>query len=219
MDYGILYSRDATCSAPQLVGYVDASHADDRDTYRSTSGYILHFGGPVSWYSKLNPITTTSTPASEYTAMYFAVLQISHLRALLGEIAFVDDEPTVLYVDNSTAIGACQQLDGSSKKLRHIMIKTRFVQESESSGQTRSTKIDGKINHSDFLTKPNPGPIFEQHRRKACIVSLMEVFPDAPPLASIASADEPRETKEEMSDDESDTDDNKDSCGDEQDGF
>ena len=149
----------------------------------------------MSWYSKLNPITTTSTPASEYIAMYFAVLQISHLRALLGEISFMDDEPTVLYVDNSTAIGASQQLDGSSKKLRHIMIKTRFVQESEAKGQTRSTKIDGKVNHSDFLTKPNPGPDFEKHRRAAKIVSLMEVFPDAPPLAD-TSADQPHDADE-----------------------
>ena len=52
-----------------LQGYVDAYMAGDKDSRRSTTGYVFTVGGTtVSWISKLQQVVALSTMEAEYVA-------------------------------------------------------------------------------------------------------------------------------------------------------
>jgi hypothetical protein len=63
-----------------LRGAVDSSFADCDDTHRSTSGYVIWFGGaPLEWECKRQPLVTMSTMESEYVAASKCILGIRSL--------------------------------------------------------------------------------------------------------------------------------------------
>ena len=52
-----------------LSCYVNASHAADIDTRRSTTGYIFFMSeGPVSWQSRMQSTVALSSMEAEYMA-------------------------------------------------------------------------------------------------------------------------------------------------------
>ena len=52
-----------------LQGYVDTDMASDKDSGRSTTGYVFTMGGTViSWISKLQQVVALSTTEAEYVA-------------------------------------------------------------------------------------------------------------------------------------------------------
>ena len=52
-----------------LQGYVDAYMAGDKDSRRSTTGYVFTVGGTaVSWISKLQQVVALSTTEADYVA-------------------------------------------------------------------------------------------------------------------------------------------------------
>ena len=56
-------------SSTILQGYVDADMAGDKDSRRSTTGYVFTVGGTVvSWISKLQHVVALSTTEEEYVA-------------------------------------------------------------------------------------------------------------------------------------------------------
>ena len=59
-----------------LTGYSDADWAEDKDTRKSTSGFIFHLDGHlISWKSKLQGIVTRSSFESEYVALVEAIAE------------------------------------------------------------------------------------------------------------------------------------------------
>ena len=63
------YMRGRLPITPDLQCYVDASHAADVDTRRSTTGYIFFIsGGPVSWQSRMQTTVALSSMEAEYMA-------------------------------------------------------------------------------------------------------------------------------------------------------
>ena len=63
---------------PVLQGYGDADYAGDRDSRKSTSGYLVTFaGGVVSWQSKLQKCISLSTTEAEYRVAAEACTEVS----------------------------------------------------------------------------------------------------------------------------------------------
>jgi hypothetical protein len=90
-----------------LTGYADSDWAADRDTRRSTSGYIFNVGsGAISWSSKRQPTVATSTCEAEYVSQNNACKEAIWLSRLLRELNPEDDSPaaTIIYCDNQGAI-------------------------------------------------------------------------------------------------------------------
>ena len=55
----------------------DAAFADDKDTRRSTEGYLLKlFGGPVDWRSTKQKTVTTSSTEAELLAISHAAKEV-----------------------------------------------------------------------------------------------------------------------------------------------
>jgi hypothetical protein len=65
-DYGMKFGPNKTLG---LVGYTDSDYAGCLDTRKSMSGYFFRLGyGAISWRSKLQDCTATSTSEAEYVA-------------------------------------------------------------------------------------------------------------------------------------------------------
>nr|GEU46814.1 putative zinc finger, CCHC-type [Tanacetum cinerariifolium] len=69
----------------EVVGYSDSDFAKCKDSSRSTSGYIFMLsGGPISWRSHKQELTTTYTIMAEYVACYHATSHAILLRNLIS---------------------------------------------------------------------------------------------------------------------------------------
>src|SRR3978361_384577 len=131
-DYGITYAPDPN-SSELFSTFSDADHGGCKDTGRSTGGYLVKIGsGVVSWSSKLQSIVALSTTEAEYIAAVSAGKEIRWMRNLLHEMGFSPTGPSVLRIDNQSAIsvakhpehhGRMKQLDLSWYWLRDVVHK------------------------------------------------------------------------------------------------
>ncbi|CAI7777060.1 unnamed protein product [Closterium sp. NIES-53] len=70
----------------ELIGYVDADDAGDKQNWTSTGGYVFVYGGAaVSWSSQRIKCATLSSTESEYVAATEAGKEGRRLRFLLAE--------------------------------------------------------------------------------------------------------------------------------------
>ncbi|GAB2274148.1 hypothetical protein Dimus_039069 [Dionaea muscipula] len=70
-----------------LVGYVDADFAGDRDGRKSTTAYCITVGGNcVSWKTQLQPLVALSTTEAEYVAITDIFKEGIWVQGLLKEI-------------------------------------------------------------------------------------------------------------------------------------
>ncbi|CAI5970096.1 unnamed protein product [Closterium sp. NIES-64] len=94
------------CESLELVGYVDADDAGDKQNRTSTSGYVFIYGeAAVSWSSQRIKCATLSPTESEYVAATEGGKDGRRLRFLLAEFRQLDaGNPTVLRMDNKSAI-------------------------------------------------------------------------------------------------------------------
>jgi len=131
-DYSITYAPDPS-SSELFSRYSDADHSGCKDTGRSTGGYLVKIGtGAVSWSLKLQSIVALSTTEAEYIAAISAGKEIRWMRNLLYEMGFTASGPSVLRVDNQSAIsvakhpehhGRMKQLDLRWYWLRDVVHK------------------------------------------------------------------------------------------------
>jgi hypothetical protein len=60
--------------------------------------------GPISYSSKIQPITAQSTTEAEYKTLSKAAKEATYIKALITEISFYKQDNIPLYNDNSGAI-------------------------------------------------------------------------------------------------------------------
>ncbi|XP_046750287.1 secreted RxLR effector protein 161-like [Diprion similis] len=102
-NFGIVYRSGG--SESNLIGFSDADYAADLETRRSTTGYLFCLsGGPVTWSSKRQKSIALSTTEAEYVALSLAGKEATWLRVLLRDIEYQCENPTVIHVDNQSAI-------------------------------------------------------------------------------------------------------------------
>ncbi|CAI7791397.1 unnamed protein product, partial [Closterium sp. NIES-54] len=104
-----------------LVGYADSVDAGDQQTPSSTNGYVFVLGGAaVSWASHRIKCMTLSSTESGYITATEAGKEARRLRFLLAKFRLLDaGVPTVIHVDNSSAIAVAKGL-GLKGSLKHM---------------------------------------------------------------------------------------------------
>ena len=153
-------------SPHQLLGFVDAAHANDLRNRRSTTGYAFTMcGGAVSYRTKTQTITATSSTEAEFLAAVLAAKHAKYLRAILKELGFPQVEPTPIYEDNMSAI---KMINAGipTERSRHIDIQHFAIQDWKDAGDIVLCYIPGVINPSDDLTKSLGWVLHSRHARR-----------------------------------------------------
>ncbi|CAI7880912.1 unnamed protein product [Closterium sp. NIES-53] len=111
-----------------LTCYTDASFNYVKADGTSIGGYVCLFGGgAVSWRSKKQNEVGLSSCETEYMALHHGAKEVVWLRRLLEEIGVCQNEPTVIFCDNESAVklgkNAC--LHGLARRSRRPLSAPR----------------------------------------------------------------------------------------------
>jgi hypothetical protein len=156
-DLGIVYQGD-TNTDTSIVGFSDSDWAGDKDTRRSTTGFLFMLGsGVVSWSSKLQPTVALSSAEAEYMAACAAVQEAIHLRQLLEDLGYKQDQATVIFEDNQGCITLSEN-PVFHKRTKHIDIRYHFIRERVASGEIELRYVATEHQLADLLTKALAGP-------------------------------------------------------------
>jgi len=103
-DHQLVYKQGAP-GGETLFGLVDADWASDVNYCKSTSGFLCMLaGGTISWSSKKQGFIALSSTEAEYIAAAHAAKEIVWLRQLISELHQSLPLPTVLHINNQSAI-------------------------------------------------------------------------------------------------------------------
>ncbi|CAI7774877.1 unnamed protein product [Closterium sp. NIES-54] len=155
----------------ELVGYVDADDAGDKQNRTSTGGYVFVYGGAaVSWSSQRIKCATLSSTESEYVAATEAGKEGRRLRFLLAEFRQLDaGKPTILRVDNKSAITVTEGM-GLTGNLKHMERRQAWLQHMVKRGKFSLRYIPTAEQPADFLTKALHFPAFNR-----CSIAIGQV--------------------------------------------
>jgi hypothetical protein len=150
----------------KLEGYVDADFNGCRDTYRSTTGWIVKFGeGVVAWKSRKQAIVSHSTAESEYMALDDVARDLVWERrglSLLG-VSSAAASATSVNVDNQAALFLAGNRT-SHDSTKHIAYRYHYIRDLMDQRVIKPQYIATDCNVSDILTKALPQDRFEEHR-------------------------------------------------------
>ena len=140
-----------------LHAYADSSHGVHLSEGRSHSGYYISIGKysvPICCYSSMQKsCVALSSCEAEYVCLSDCAKKVQHFRALLQELGWKQDEPTILYEDNESAIklATTAQIPRAS---RHVNIKYHHVRDLIKQKELIVTWLETNKMTADLLTKP-----------------------------------------------------------------
>ena len=119
--------------------------------------------GPVSWCAQRQRTVSLSTTEAEYVAAGSASREVVWLRRLLEEVECLCSGPTVLNVDNQSAIRLIKNPE-FHKRTKHIDIQHHYVRELYESGEISVSYVSSEEQLADLFTKPLPRCTYERLR-------------------------------------------------------
>jgi hypothetical protein len=140
------------------TAYVDASHAANKKTRRSHTGYVIFLNrAPVVWYSKRQQTVETSTFSSEFIALKACLEAIEHLRFKLRcfGIPMPKGEPTHVLCDNESVVKNTTNVESTLNK-KHSSVAYHHCRWSVAAGVISLAHIRTDDNIADCFTKRLP---------------------------------------------------------------
>ena len=124
-EIGLMYSKGLDPHGENvLYAFADANHR----VPRSQGCRIVMFNGCcVCFVSKKHTITAPSTTWAEMVTMFDCTIDILGLRNLLAELGLYQENPTVIYQDNQSAIQIANHRGSLGKASRAMDLKTLSV--------------------------------------------------------------------------------------------
>ena len=161
-NYGLRY-RYYSGDDVVLVGYSDASWADNEDR-KSTAGYCVRVNSNlVSWSTRKQNVVATSTTESELIAVFEVVKEIKWLSMLLTEMGFRVRKPVTVFCDNRSTVQITQN-SSDQERTKHIDIRMHFVRDEVKNGEVIVRWIETGQQTADIFTKPLEPQPFLTHR-------------------------------------------------------
>ena len=110
-----------------LVAYSDSSWRRPDKLGYNAFGYVVYlFGGPVSFAAKRLKVVALSSAEAEYAAASYACTEIAFVRNVLADLQFQLSGPTVLAVDNQSAIRIAENL-GVTSRSKHFVDAIHYI--------------------------------------------------------------------------------------------
>jgi hypothetical protein len=117
----------STTSVPTLLRYADSDWASNVNDHKSTSSYVFTLGGgATSWSSKKQPTIALSSTEAEYIAGTHTAKEATWLRLLLSELGQDMSSPTILHIDNQSAIAITWNPE-FHKCMKHINVHYHYI--------------------------------------------------------------------------------------------
>jgi hypothetical protein len=161
-DVKLTYKPDN--SKELFISYCDADHGGNKDNGKSTGGYLMKYGGgAISWSSKLQPFVSLSTTEAEYIAACEAGKEILWLRNLLTEFGYTVDTPSILRIDNQSALTVSKNPEHHGR-MKHLDLRYFWLRESVELGKITPEYIPTSEMPADLLTKALPRASVEKFR-------------------------------------------------------
>jgi hypothetical protein len=138
------------------TAFVDASHAANKVTRRSHSGFIIFINrAPIMWYSKRQNTVESSTFSSEFIAMKVCVETIQALRYKLRMFGVPVDEPTKVLCDNESVVKNSTHIESTLNK-KHNSIAYHYVRWCVAASVITIGWVNTHENLADSMTKRLP---------------------------------------------------------------
>lgn len=149
-----------------LVAFSDADFAGDKQTRKSTSGYIIKLGNaPIMWGSQKQRSVALSTTESEYVAASQTTKELIWISRLLRDLIDIKIKTPIMYIDNQSAIRLVKNPE-LHKRSKHIDVKYHFVRQHYEEGMFEPYYIHTDEQIADICTKPLSKVRFEKLRNK-----------------------------------------------------
>jgi hypothetical protein len=137
----------------KITAFVDASHAANKVTRRSHTGFIIFINrAPVIWYSKRQNTVESSAFSSEFIAMRVCIEHITALRYKLRMFGVPVDEPADILCDNEAVVNNSSKIESTLHK-KHNSIAYHMTRWHVAAEVIRVGWIGTKENLADALTK------------------------------------------------------------------
>ncbi|XP_050939142.1 uncharacterized mitochondrial protein AtMg00810-like [Cucumis melo] len=150
LNYELFYSSSKEF---KLEGYCDSDWAGDTNDRKSTSGYVFFIGNiAFTWSSKNQPIVTLSTCEAEYVAAASCVCHAVWLRNMLKTVGILQDDPTVIHVDNKSTIALAKNPVFHDRS-KHIDTRFHFIRDCISRKEVQVEYVKTEDQIADIFTK------------------------------------------------------------------
>jgi hypothetical protein len=157
-ELGLNYNRstgDTPLGTP--IAFSDSDwggpHTDSR---RSVSGFIFMLSGsPISWGSRVQTCTATSSNEAEYIAASEASREAWWIHKIMGDMQLIPpvDAPITMHMDNKGAIDLTTSTMGT-KRSKHIDIRFHYTRDMVQQSIIAISQIPTNEMVADGLTKP-----------------------------------------------------------------
>lgn len=136
-----------------ITAFVDASHAANKVTRRSHTGFVLFINrAPVIWYSKRQNTVESSTFSSEFIAMKICVEHIIALRHKLRMFGVPVTESAKVLCDNESVVRNSSKLESILNK-KHCALAYHSVRWAVAAGIISIGWVPTDYNIADAMTK------------------------------------------------------------------
>ena len=107
-----------------MVGFADSSFTLPRS---QGCRQVMMNGAAVSFTSKRHTTTDESTTSAELTEAYLLACDVEGFRTLMAEVGLRQEEPTVLWQDNQSAITIAMNRGSLAKKSRAMDVRVLSI--------------------------------------------------------------------------------------------
>lgn len=135
----------------ELIGYCDASYANNDDG-TSTSGRAIYLGTHlIHWKSNKQSVPATSTAAAEIYAASDCFKDLLYIQGLLNDLGYTTENIT-MHCDNNACIAVLSD-EISNTKTRHLSAKIAFIRHYVKEEILNLPHVPSEENVSDIFTK------------------------------------------------------------------
>ncbi|MCO5564853.1 hypothetical protein L7F22_018521 [Adiantum nelumboides] len=106
----------------------------------------------ISWLSKKQPTTSTSSCEAEYRAVFIATVECVWLRRLMADLGVGQDTANTIYTDSQSA-SAIARNPIFHACIKHIEVHYHYVKERLSAREVSLAYVPTQDNLADLFTK------------------------------------------------------------------
>ncbi|CAG7731317.1 unnamed protein product, partial [Allacma fusca] len=156
-DLGITYNKLESQNEDAevfLTCYTDSDYAGDKVQRKSTSGVVVLLNNAiVSWSSQKQSCIALSSTEAEYVAVASGAREVVWLRSCLSELGYPQVRPTLVLVDNQSAIRLVKNPEMHART-KHIDVRYHYIRDQEAKGEVSVQYVPTTDQLADGLTKP-----------------------------------------------------------------